>query len=357
MGVRPPVDPDQGSRGPDMTRFVCTSNHGFAPYAAEELRRLFPDASFRTIAPGEVFELSADGGRDGMLARIRRDEPIFLRHIQPVDLALAIAGGPDDLGALAAFVREQSGRFAGRRTAVHIRRREGTPFRYAVAEAKAALDAALREIGAVPAMQTPDVILSVYASGSELLAGAGTPAEMLSDWPGGAIRFRREDGQISRAKFKLLEAERKFGLRLDAHARALDIGAAPGGWTSLLIERGLDVTAVDPADLHPSLTGHPRVTWLKRKAGEVSFPPGAFDLLVCDMSWDPATMAKAVLRHAPSLRAGAEAVVTVKLLHRKPMQTIRNVTEQLVRAFDIRRAKQLFHNRDEITLYLIRKGD
>ena len=340
-----------------MTRFVCTSNHGFAPYAVEELRRRFPDASLRMIAPGEVFELSADGGRDEILARIRRDEPIFLRHIQPVDRAVPIAGGPDDLGPIAAFVRDMAGKFKGRRTAVHIRRKEGTPFVCAVAEAKAAADAALREIGAEPSQQSPGIILSVYASDSELLIGAGTPEEMLSDWPGGAIRFRREDGQISRAKFKLLEAERAFGLRLDAHERALDIGAAPGGWTSLLLERGLDVTAVDPADLHPSLAGHPRVTWLKRNAGDVSFAPRTFDLLVCDMSWDPATMAKVVLRHAPALKAGAEAVVTVKLLHRKPFQTIRNVSDQLERAFDIRRAKQLFHNRDEITLYLIHRGE
>jgi len=339
-----------------MTRFVCTANHGFAQYAMEELRRLLGRASFRMIVPGEVFELSAECGRDELLDKIGRAEPIFLRHIQPVDRALPIAGGPDDLEALAAFVREMAGRLRGRRTAAHIRRKEGSPFKLAVAEAKAAMDAALREIGAEPALQSPDLILSVFAADGELLIGAGTAEEMLSDWPGGAIRFRREDGQISRAKFKLLEAERVFGLRLDRHERALDIGAAPGGWTSLLLERGLDVTAVDPANLHPSLVGHPRVTWIKRNAGDVSFAPGTFDLLVCDMSWDPATMAKLVLRLAPSLKAGAEAIVTVKLLHRKPMQTIRNVTEQLGQVFDIRRAKQLFHNRDEITLYLICRG-
>jgi 23S rRNA (cytidine2498-2'-O)-methyltransferase len=340
-----------------MTRFVCTANHGFAPYAIEELRRLFPYGSFRMIVPGEVFELAAEDGRDGVLAKIRQAEPVFLRHIQPVDRALPVSGRPDDLEALAAVVRDQSGRFAGKRTAVHIRRKEGTPFPFTVADTKAAIDAALREVGAEPALQSPDLILSVFAGEAELLVGIGTAEEMLSDWPGGAIRFRREDGQISRAKFKLLEAERAFGLRLDAHERALDIGAAPGGWTSLLLERGLDVTAVDPADLHPSLVGHPRVTWLKRNAGDVSFAPGTFDLLVCDMSWDPATMAKLVLRLAPSLKAGAEAIVTVKLLRRKPMQTIRNVTKQLGRAFDIRRAKQLFHNREEITLYLVYRGE
>jgi 23S rRNA (cytidine2498-2'-O)-methyltransferase len=291
-----------------------------------------------------------------MLGAIRRSEPIFLRHIQPVDRVLPIAGGADDLAALAAVVRDMSEAFRGRRIAVHIRRKEGSPFAHPVAEAKSALDAALREIGAEPAMRSPERMLSVFADDAELLIGIGTAEEMLSDWPGGAIRFRREDGQISRAKFKLLEAERTFGLRLDRHERALDIGAAPGGWTSLLLERGLDVTAVDPADLHPSLVGHPRVTWLKRNAGDVSFAPGTFDLLVCDMSWDPATMAKLVLRLAPSLKPGAEAIVTIKLLHRKPMQTIRNITEQLAKAFDVLRAKQLFHNRDEITLYLKYRG-
>ena len=92
----------------------------------------------------------------------------------------------------------------------------------------------------------------------------GAPEDMLSDWPGGAVRFQREEGQISRAKFKLLEAEREFGLHYAKYQQALDIGAAPGGWTSLLLERGLRVTPSIQQSLHPTLLAYPTLTYLKR---------------------------------------------------------------------------------------------
>ncbi|MBW7458995.1 SAM-dependent methyltransferase, partial [Paenibacillus sepulcri] len=206
-----------------------------------------------------------------------------------------------------------------------------------------------------PAMQSPDLILSIYAGPEEFYVGWGTPEEQLSDWPGGAIRFQREDGQISRAKFKLLEAERTFKLDFAEYGEALDIGAAPGGWTHLLLDRGLRVTSVDPADLHPSLASYHRLTYLKKNASDVKFNPETFDLLVCDMSWSPMQMAKLVLEQIDALSPGATAIITLKLMHKKPLQTIRDVIAKLESAFVLIKAKQLFHNRDEITLYLIKR--
>ncbi len=336
-------------------RFIGTANHGFANFAMEELRRLFPGIAFQQLVAGEVFSAEAAAERDEALMAIRAREPIFLRHVQPVDRTLPITGGADDLQHLSDMVRYAASSFEDRRTAVHIRRTEKSPFPYSPADTKAVLDAVLTEIGSEPVVQEAEMILSVYATGDQLLAGWGTPDEMLSDWPGGAVRFQREEGQISRAKFKLLEAERAFGLRLGAYAQALDIGAAPGGWTSLLLERGTAVTAIDPAELHPSLAGHPRLTYLKRNASEAKLAAESFDLLVCDMSWSPMLMVKLVLELERALKPGAEAIITVKLMHKKPMQTIRDVIAKLETAFVLNRAKQLFHNRDEITLYLTRR--
>ena len=42
-------------------------------------------------------------------------------------------------------------------------------------------------------------------------------------------------------------------------------------------------------------------------------------------------------------------------MHKKPLQTIRDVIAKLETAFELRKAKQLFHNRDEITLYLVKR--
>ncbi len=58
---------------------------------------------------------------------------------------------------------------------------------------------------------------------------------------------------VSRAEHKLAEAIHVFGLDLRAGMRAIDLGAAPGGWTFLLAERGLDVVAVDPPHWRPRL--------------------------------------------------------------------------------------------------------
>lgn len=338
-----------------MTQWIGTANHGFATYAMEELRRIFQDIKLTQLAPNEIFRMEVPHNREETLALLRGNEPIFLRHIQPVDRTLPIMGNADDLQSLSELVRNSRLRCEYKRTAVHLRRSDSSPFQYTAADTKSVLDAVLSEVGCEPSLQSPELILSIYAGAQELYAGWGTPEEQLSDWPGGAVRFQREDGQISRAKFKLLEAERAFNLDFAAFREALDIGAAPGGWTQLLLERGLYVTSVDPADLHPSLEQYTKLTYWKKNASEVKFQAETFDLLVCDMSWSPMQMSKLVLEQIGALAYGGTAIITVKLMHKKPLQTIRDVIAKLQTAFELKKAKQLFHNRDEITLYLVKK--
>ncbi|WP_219837514.1 SAM-dependent methyltransferase [Paenibacillus sp. R14(2021)] len=339
-----------------MTEWIGTANRGFASLAMEELRRVINGIKITQLTAGEVFRIEVPLSREDMLDLLQRNEPIFLRHIQPIDRILPIQGNADDLQALSDLVRHARMRCENVTTAVHYRRVEGTRFPYSAADTKSVLDAVIMELGSETTMQSPEQILSIFAGVDELYVGWGTPAEQLSDWPGGAIRFQREEGQISRAKFKLLEAERAFKLYLEEFREALDIGAAPGGWTHLLLERGLRVTSVDPADLHPSLKAYPRLTAMKKNASDVKFPPGTFDLLVCDMSWSPMQMAKLVLEKTDALRDGATAIITIKLMHKKPLQTIRDVIARLESSFQLKKAKQLFHNRDEITLYLVKNN-
>lgn len=338
-----------------MSQWIGTANQNYAPYAMEELRRIIDGVTFSQLSSGEIFLMDSPLGREATLDAVHKREPIFLRHIQPVDRIIEINGNANDLEQLSEMVRNARLVFQNKRTAVHIRRAAGSVFHYSAADTKAVLDAVLEEVDAEPAVQQPDVIITIYAARHVLYAGFGTPEDMLSDWPGGAVRFQREEGQISRAKFKLLEAERSFGLDYSQYQHALDVGAAPGGWTSLLLERGLRVTAIDTADMHPSLTGRRELTFLKRNAAEAKLSPGSFDLLVCDMSWSPMLMCKLILDLEAALTEHAAAIITIKLMHRKPLQTIREVRERLEAVFAVRKAKQLFHNREEITLYLQKK--
>src|SRR6185436_8651688 len=89
-----------------------------------------------------------------------------------------------------------------------------------------------------------------------------------SPWPMGIPRIRMPRGAPSRSTLKLAEALITFlGDRepesLRAGMRAVDLGAAPGGWTWQLAHRGLRVIAVDNGALKGSVEEDPLVTHVR----------------------------------------------------------------------------------------------
>ncbi len=309
------------------------------------------------VVPGEVMYVLLPQQAEQVLANVADHPPIFLRHLFHVDWlwnAQENEDGADWIGELVHFLSSDP-RLRGSKIAIQPRKSEGALWSGSAAELKEMLESRLTELSAEFVVRDAEYIISVFASKDCIFAGVSHPAYNISDWNGGAVRFQREEGQISRAKFKLLEAERVFGIDFTAFHQALDIGAAPGGWTSFLLERGLNVTAVDPARMHPSLVSSPQLTILRKNAGEVKFKDNQFDLFVCDMSWSPKLTAKLVSELLYALESGGTAIVTVKLLSKKPMALIQEVTAIFERSrMQVQRAKQLFHNRDEITLYMIK---
>lgn len=65
------------------------------------------------------------------------------------------------------------------------------------------------------------------------------------------VQAARQQGWRSRAAFKLIELEDRFGL-IRQGARVVDLGAAPGGWTQVVLQRGaavvvgVDLLPIDP---------------------------------------------------------------------------------------------------------------
>ncbi|MBL8807668.1 MAG: RlmE family RNA methyltransferase [Rhodospirillales bacterium] len=60
----------------------------------------------------------------------------------------------------------------------------------------------------------------------------------------------KDMGYRSRAAFKLIEIDNKYHL-LKPGRRVVDLGAAPGGWTQVCVEKGCQVVALDILEMSP----------------------------------------------------------------------------------------------------------
>jgi 23S rRNA (cytidine2498-2'-O)-methyltransferase len=178
-------------------------------------------------------------------------------------------------------------------------------------------------------------------------------------WPQGIPRLKFPREAPSRSTLKLDEAflvlmsegERTRWLR--AGMSAVDLGAAPGGWTWQLVRRSVRVTAVDNGPMDPALLDSGLVTHL-RADGFRFQPKKAVDWLVCDMVEQPRRVAE-LIAHWLGQRWCRRAIFNLKLPMKKryeeTLSCLGIVGDALGGRADIR-AKQLYHDREEITVFV-----
>jgi 23S rRNA (cytidine2498-2'-O)-methyltransferase len=222
-----------------------------------------------------------------------------------------------------------------------------------------ALRPVLRKAGVLAATDDPRAprLHVCFVAGDHVFVAGSDPRDS-SPWPLGIPRLRTHAEAPSRSALKLEEA---LLVLLDADARArllqpgmraADLGAAPGGWTWVLTRHGLQVTAIDNGPLHPALMDGGRVEHL-RADGFSWRPPQPLDWMVCDMVEQPRRVAE---RMATWMREGwcRQAIFNLKLPMKKRWQETRLCldlfTEQAARPLAVQ-ARQLFHDREEITVH------
>jgi 23S rRNA (cytidine2498-2'-O)-methyltransferase len=394
---------------------ISTSAPESAALALRELRRADPALTVAaTLAPG-VSLLSLGVPFDRLAEILLAHPPIFVRHICPVDLEVALegltpppgpaeltpppdptvvnlspqppprsgegepgpaAGPPEDrhpsplrggaggevnqkpLSELLAPLREAALELAprvdaGRSFSVQTRLLGEGEWEFGPFDVNQALAEAVREATGAPLdVRQPAQVLSVVCVPGTGYVGLSDVEQNLSSWAGGARRFAREPGQISRSEFKLLEALEVFALPMAEGGLALDLGAAPGGWTHLLRARGLRVVAVDPGDLDPRLAGDRGIRHVRATAQQFLPCRERFDLIVNDMRMDARDSARVMLDAAPCLRPNGHALMTLKLPAEAPEQVMHQALALLGRRYHILGARQLFHNRSEVTVAL-----
>lgn len=189
-------------------------------------------------------------------------------------------------------------------------------------------------------------------------AGDGSP------WPMGIPRLRVSKEAPSRSAHKLVEAiealltdkEREASLR--AGQRAVDLGAAPGGWSWHLARRGLRVVAIDNGPLAPSAHATGMIQHLKAD-GFTWRPARPVDWMVCDMVAQPIRVAQLVAEWVAAGRC-RHCIFNLKLPMKRrgeELQRCRALIFKLTRVagpVDLR-FKHLYHDRDEVTGYLALK--
>jgi 23S rRNA (cytidine2498-2'-O)-methyltransferase len=171
--------------------------------------------------------------------------------------------------------------------------------------------------------------------------------------PGGRLRVHVPKHAPSRAAAKLLEAFAWLDRAPEAGELCVDLGAAPGGWSWVLLERHAKVLAVDPARLDPIIASRRGLTHLRADAFRFE-PEEKVDWLVADMAWRP--LEAAALYGKWARRGWARMLVAnVKLPMRKKAEYLLRVRDILGSSgWQSLRARQLYHDREEVTLAAVR---
>lgn len=344
---------------------IVTAHPEFASPSVAELKQLDKQLTrIEELAPGVTLCGTADV--TALMQLAARERPIFVRHLAPVQTIANLSNTTQDLAALATAIAQLPGLTLlerGTYFAVQTRLAQTEEHQGARPYSSGQINQTLagmvaEETGAIEFIKKPQVIISLLCTMDKGYVGISTAEENLSSWPGGARRFAQTPEQISRAEFKLLEALEVFGITFPTQGHALDLGAAPGGWTRLLLDAGLNVVAVDPANLDPRLTKRKRLEhyrgYAEKYLEEAIRNSSRFDVIVNDMRMDAREAARQLVKASLCLRADGFIISVFKLPHAapgiNPLTNLKEALKILSTRFSFVQARQLFHNRQEVTV-------
>lgn len=185
-----------------------------------------------------------------------------------------------------------------------------------------------------------------------------------SPWLMGIPRLRFPNEAPSRSTLKLDEA---FQVFVPAHEReerissgmnAVDLGAAPGGWTYQLVRRGMMVQAVDNGPMAESLMETGQVKHIREDGFKYRPKKKNVTWLVCDMVEKPARVGELMTSWLVDGDC-KETIFNLKLPMKRRYAAVAEYLQQIKQSlvengrgkFELQ-AKQLYHDREEVTVHI-----
>ncbi len=179
-----------------------------------------------------------------------------------------------------------------------------------------------------------------------------------SCWPGGIYPAGGKPQRVSRAYLKMNEALAWSRLPLNPGDACVEIGSSPGGSCQALLDRGLLVTGIDPAEMDPLVLEHPRFRHVRKRAADLKRREFR------DVRW-LFSDANVAPKHTLDT---VEAIVTHREVHIRGLlltlkfpdwQLAERLDEYLARVRDwgyrYVRARQLAFNRQEVCVVALRR--
>jgi 23S rRNA (cytidine2498-2'-O)-methyltransferase len=349
---------------------VALCRAGFEPECAQDLAVLaqaatVPSAASAELRPGIVIlPLARPLSPARMTQAIASRPPVFAREIS-IGTAPLPLGERDRITPIAAAARALAVQ-CGSLWLEYPDTNEGKHLSAMCRRLTPLLRPALLEAQVLTANENPRLprLHVVFTSKQDACVAASAPG-WNSAWPMGIPRLKMPRDVPSRSTLKLAEAFATFltdeeQLRLlRPGLRAVDLGAAPGGWTWQLAHRGIRVTAVDNGPMKGGVADDPLVSHL-REDGLTWRPARPVDWLVCDIVLQPIRIADLVARWIAD-GAARRAIFNLKLPMKKRYDEVQRCAARMREITDRARVnaklalKQLYHDREEVTGYIARQ--
>ncbi|MFM2485831.1 23S rRNA (cytidine(2498)-2'-O)-methyltransferase RlmM [Celerinatantimonas yamalensis] len=207
-----------------------------------------------------------------------------------------------------------------------------------------------------------DCVLQLFwLNGTTLYIGYRLIANS-SPYSMGILRLRQPSEAPSRSTLKLDEAfsillnEQERELYVQSGQQAVDLGACPGGWTYQLVRRSMYVAAVDNGLMAENLMASGQVRHYREDGFKFEPIKHNISWLVCDMVEKPSRVTQLMLKWLTQ-RWCRYAIFNLKLPMKKRFAEVEQDLQQLKKGlaqtglhFEVR-AKHLYHDREEITVF------
>lgn len=347
-----------------VTHLILYCRSGFEAECAQEIQdkanalEVFGYAKTQTGSGYVVYECYEPNGAVRLIEEINFLDMIFarqwfaalpqLKHLPQEDRVTPIMEAAQLLGHKFSFLQVETADTNEAKEVLSFCKKFTSP-----------LSRKLRKQGLLLDSKRAPVLHAFFLDSSQCYLGY-SPIDNHSDWFMGIPRLKFPKDAPSRSTLKLEEAWLHFlkdeqqEQELRAGMTAVDLGAAPGGWTWQFVKRSIRVAAVDNGPMNQDLMNSGIVEHLKVD-GFSYWPQKSVNWLVCDMVEKPIRIADLMVKWVAEGKS-ERALFNLKLPMKKRYQEVQKcfalIDEKMAGQKYTLQAKHLFHDREEITVLL-----